>query len=57
MLAQEPHKGRPRDDIREGYRKYHVGRHLIFYRQAGKDIEIIRILHDRMNIENHLSEP
>jgi toxin ParE1/3/4 len=57
MLAQEPHKGRPCDDIRGGYRKYHVGRHLIFYRQAGKDIEIIRILHDRMDIEDHLSEP
>jgi toxin ParE1/3/4 len=54
MLAQEPHKGRPCDDIRKGYRKYHVGRHLIFYRQTGKDIEIIRILHDRMDIENHL---
>lgn len=57
MLTQEPHKGWPCDDIREGYRKHHVGRHLIFYRQAGKDIEIIRILHDRMDIENHLSEP
>jgi toxin ParE1/3/4 len=56
MLAQEPHKGRSCDDIREGYRKYHVGRHLIFYRQTVKDIEIIRILHDRMDMENHLSE-
>lgn len=52
-LAQETLKGSPCDDIRKGYRKYHIGRHFIFYRQAMEGIEIIRILHDRMNIEDH----
>lgn len=55
-LAEKPHMGRTCDDIRDGYRKYHIGRHLIFYRQANKDIEIIRILHNRMDIEIHLPE-
>jgi len=32
-LAKQPHLGRACDDIRKGYRLYHVGRHLIFYRQ------------------------
>ncbi|WP_218079614.1 type II toxin-antitoxin system RelE/ParE family toxin [Anthocerotibacter panamensis] len=55
-LAEEPERGRPYDEIRAGYRKYHVGRHLIFYREAQDSIEIVRILHDRMDIETHLSD-
>jgi toxin ParE1/3/4 len=55
-LAREPDRGRPCDEIRQGYRKYYQGRHVIFYRQAGEDIEIIRILHERMDIEARLSE-
>ncbi len=53
-LADQPHLGNARDDIRKGYRIYHVGRHLIFYLQKSSDIEIIRILHDRMDVETHL---
>jgi toxin ParE1/3/4 len=52
LLAQEPGRGRPCDEIRQGYRKYYVGRHVIFYRQAGPDIEIIRILHERIDIDS-----
>lgn len=55
-LAQTPQKGRSCDDIRQGYRKYQVGRHVIFYRQDKADIEIIRILHDRMDAETHLTD-
>ena len=56
LLAQEPRRGRACDDIRPGYRKYHVGRHLIFYRESPEGVEIIRILHDRMDIEVHLDD-
>jgi toxin ParE1/3/4 len=56
LLAREPHRGRVCDDIRPGYRKYHVGRHLIFYRESPEGVEVIRILHDRMDIEAHLDE-
>ena len=54
ILSDQPHLGIARDDIRKGYRVYHVGRHLIFYRQKSTGIEIIRILHDRMDLETHL---
>ena len=38
--------GQPCDHIREGYRYFPVGSHLVFYRVATDDvIEIIRILH------------
>ena len=53
-LADQPHLGSARDDILKGYRFYHVGRHMIFYRQTSTNIEIIRILHDRMDVETHL---
>ena len=55
-LANDPRTGRSCDDIKPGYRKLHVGRHLIFYRQAEDAVEIIRILHERMDIATHLAE-
>jgi len=54
ILAQEPHLGQTCDEIRQGYRKHHVGRHLIFYRHVAARIEIIRILHERMDVASHL---
>jgi toxin ParE1/3/4 len=54
-LADKPGLGRACDDIREGYFKYGAGKHVIFYRHTGKErIEIVRILHGRMDIEQHL---
>ena len=49
--------GRDIGYIRKGYRFSKVKSHLIFYKksQSGK-IEIIRILHERMNIENRLND-
>jgi len=56
LLAEEPQRGKACDDIRPGYRKYHVGRHLIFYRHSTEGLEIIRILHDRMDVEAYLDD-
>jgi toxin ParE1/3/4 len=54
LLVMEPQLGKSCDDLRAGYRKYPVGRHLIFYRQLADRIEIIRILHQRMDVEARL---
>jgi len=55
-LAVNPLMGRDCDDIIAGYRKFPVGRHLVFYRQKGPDlIEIVRVLHERMDSEAHLA--
>ena len=32
QIADDPTRGRPCDHIREGYRRHHVGHHVIFYR-------------------------
>jgi toxin ParE1/3/4 len=43
--------------IRTTYRKHPVGRHLVFYRQISiNQIEIVRILHERMDVEARLAE-
>ena len=52
-IADQPGIGTRCDDIRHGYRKYHVGRHLIFYREGKQQIEIIRILHDSMDVDRY----
>ncbi len=56
-LAIQPLRGQDCSDIRAGYHKYSAGSHVIFYRQIAEDtIEVIRILHGRMDTERHLSE-
>jgi toxin ParE1/3/4 len=55
-LAADPGLGRKIDDVRPGYRKQAAGSHFIFYRQAPPGIEVIRILHQRMNVEAHLRD-
>jgi toxin ParE1/3/4 len=56
QLAANPLKGTDCGDIRNGYRKLFAGRHVIYYRQMLNDsIEIVRILHRRMDIETQLS--
>jgi toxin ParE1/3/4 len=55
-ICKWPHSGKSIDDIRNGYRVSKVKSHLIFYKVVNDIIEIIRILHQRMDIENRLSD-
>ena len=55
-LAKNPLMGRSCDDIREGYRKFPHGSHVIFYKQLGEDeLLIVRILHGTMDVEPNIS--
>ena len=56
VLSDNPTKGFNFDYIRQGYFKYRVGKYLIFYRIINLDIEIVHILHERMDIEQRLRE-
>ena len=41
---------------RNGYFKFPVGSHFIFYREdSGSQLDVIRILHQSMDAERHLS--
>lgn len=52
-LAAGGKQGRP-SDVREGYLKYAVGAHLVFYRCSKAGIDVVRILHQRMDVTRHL---
>tara|TARA_R110002126_G_scaffold238089_1_gene381483 strand:- start:48 stop:362 length:315 start_codon:yes stop_codon:yes gene_type:complete len=48
-LCLFPETGRAVDDIRQGYRVLPIEAHCIFYRISMDAIEIVRILHGRMD--------
>jgi len=50
-LASHPGLGKHRPEIRSGYHSIPKNHHIIFYRQQQECIEIIRILHQRMDME------
>lgn len=52
-LASGEKKGRS-VDVREGYLKYAVGKHFVFFVAADDGINVIRILHQQMNTDLHL---
>ncbi|NDV27865.1 type II toxin-antitoxin system RelE/ParE family toxin [Desulfovibrio sp. JC010] len=54
MLAENYRLGVSCDHIRNGYRKYPVGKHLIFYHIAKSTVIISRILHQSMDVERKL---
>ena len=55
-ICKNINSGKPMDIIRKGYRATKVKSHLIFYRVVNDTVEIIRILHERMDIENRLAD-
>ena len=42
------------EHIRAGYRRLKINRHLIFYRRGEQCIEIIRVLHESMDVPHHI---
>ena len=57
-LAKNPTLGKDYSEVRKGYFCSRVKSHFIFYKinKQKRNIEIIRILHQRMNIKIRLSE-
>ncbi len=54
-LAEGSARGREADEIRKGYLRLSVGSHILFYRRGAEGgIEVIRILHQRMDFKRHL---
>ena len=57
-LAENPKNGQNFEEVRKGYFRSRVKSHFIFYRINLKEeiVEIIRILHQQMDIETHINE-
>lgn len=56
-VLRDPSAGKDFGHVRKGYFGLKVGSHLIFYRQdrVASAIEIIRVLHGRMDLEERLN--
>jgi len=58
MLANAPLAGKACDYIKNGYRKFPQGSHIIFYKDNNKQkIEVVRILHKNMDVESKFVSP
>ncbi len=40
-------------DVRKGYRKVRSGSHVIFFKLTDDGIDVVRILHQKMDFERH----
>jgi len=56
FLAAKPGYGKDIGHIREGYRSSKVNSHFIFYKYSWSEIDIIRILHEHLDIPNRLND-
>ena len=54
LLGDNPHAGRRREDLRQGYRSFPVGEYLIFYRIVDPGIQILHVVHGRRDLASLL---
>lgn len=56
-IALNPQIGRLYPGLVDNLKGYLVGKHIVFYRETNtENIEIIRILHERMDLKNRITE-
>jgi toxin ParE1/3/4 len=53
LIGNNPKVGKDRSHVLAGYRSYQQGSHVIYYREV-KTVEIIRVLHRRMDVGQHI---
>ena len=53
-IADLPDRGQAVDEIRAGYRRSAIGRHLVHFIARRDGVDVIRILHQRMDPTRHL---
>ena len=55
-LGRWPEYGKARDDVRVGLRSVSVSRYEVFYRVTKTAIEIVRVLHERRDVDGIFSD-
>jgi len=53
-LRHNPKLGRPREEVRAGYRSLRINQHIVYYVLTPSVIRIVRVLHARMDPDRHL---
>ena len=54
-LMENPELGRKRDELISGLRSFVIDPHVVFYRLSGGAVEIVRVVHQREDIETMFS--
>jgi toxin ParE1/3/4 len=54
FLAKHPTSGRACDEFVPGLKCYPAGKHYIFYRNREDTIEVVRVLHQAMDVSRHI---
>ncbi len=55
-ISTNPKMGLARTDIKTGYYSFSVNKHIIFYMLDGQFINIIGVLHERMDVQRRLTD-
>jgi len=53
-LRRNPKLGRPREEVRAGYRSLRINQHIVYYMLTPSVIRVVRVLHARMDPDRHL---
>lgn len=54
-LSNKPNMGKPYVEISSKILGYSINKHIIFYHETSDEIiEVVRILHERMDLKRHL---
>lgn len=53
-VASGRRRGRSAEDIRAGYFKIAFVSHVVFYRLINEDLDVVRVLHQQMDVSRHL---
>lgn len=53
-LATAPERATDVSDLRDGYLRWSIGRHYIFFRDLGDALEVVRILHQSRDHDRHV---
>jgi toxin ParE1/3/4 len=54
VLADRQSLGVVRSDVAPGYRSFGEARHVIFYSERPDGIDVVRVLHERMDVARRL---
>ena len=55
LIAANPKIGKERSHVLTGYRGFQQGSHVIYYKESNV-IEIIRVLHEQMDVGKHIQK-
>ena len=55
-IAKQPMLGRSRDEVLEGLKAYPSGKHVVFYFVTEHGVDVVRVLHERMDVSSRLHE-